>query len=69
MNQLDMIAREYLEAQRVIETALREWGMSCPKSRAQDIIARLAEHRPPILLDMQDEPQPGEPDSAGDRHG
>ncbi len=67
MNDLDRVGREWLAAQTVIATALREWGVEWPDPRASAIIARLAAHDPPILLDMQ--PQPGEPDSAGDRHG
>ena len=55
VNQLDRIATEYREAIGVIYTALVEWGVSAnqAETRAAAIIARLASHDPPILLEMQ----------------
>jgi hypothetical protein len=61
MNQLDRIAKEYLAARRIIATALGEWYGGSPErlnAKAEAIIARLAAHDPPILLDMQDEEKP-----------
>jgi hypothetical protein len=54
MNQLDRIAKEWLAARFVISLALSEWGIPQADARAEAIIARLASHDPPILLEMQD---------------
>ena len=58
MNQLDHISTEYRESVSVIAAALTEWGMvqygSEAERTAEAIIARLAAHDPPILLEMQD---------------
>lgn len=51
MNQLDS------EARRIIATALGEWYGGPPKllqQMAEAIIARLADHKPPILLEMDE---------------
>ena len=55
MNQLDHIAREWLAARNIISDALQEWGTVSPVAtvRAEAIIARLASHKPPILLEME----------------
>ena len=58
MNQLDRIAKEWLAARDVIANALRDWGVPQADARAEAIIARLAAHKPPILLDME-EPDDG----------
>jgi hypothetical protein len=54
--QLNRIAAEWLAARRVIYGALVEWGASAneAEARAEAIIARLAAHDPPILLEMQE---------------
>jgi hypothetical protein len=63
MNQLDRIATEWLAARDVIAAALLEWGTTKAASvvRAEAIIARLAAHDPPILLEMD------RPCAAGDK--
>ena len=61
MNHLDQVAKEYLAAVEVISEALRDFqrrgiirpGMSTD-AIAMAIIARLAKHEPPILLEMQE---------------
>ena len=55
--QLKRIATEWLAARDVISNALCEWGMAQAgeaERTAEAIIARLAAHDPPILLEMQD---------------
>ena len=57
MNQLDRIAKEWLAARQVIATALGEWYGGSPErlqAKADAIIARLAAHDPPILLEMSE---------------
>ena len=58
MNQLARIANEYDEAKHIIASALSEWGMVQHGAEAERtaaaIIARLAAHDPPILLEMQE---------------
>ena len=61
MNQLDQVAKEYLAAVEVISKALRDFhrmGLFRPgmdaDTMAEAIIARLAKHEPPILLEMQE---------------
>jgi len=66
MNQLDIIAKEWIAARQVIATALGEWYGGSPdrlNQRAEAIIARLAAHKPPILLDMEIESEKGESDA------
>jgi hypothetical protein len=60
MTQLDRIAKEWEAAVSVIRSALHEWGVPQSQARAEAIIARLAAHNPPILLEME------EPDKARD---
>jgi hypothetical protein len=58
VNQLDRIAKEWLAAREVIAAALGQWYGGSPErlsARAEAIIARLAAHDPPILLEMEDE--------------
>ena len=57
MNQLDRIHREYNAARKVIADALREWygHERRPEARAEELIFRLSEHNPPILLEMEDD--------------
>jgi len=57
VNQLDRINREWTAARDVIAECLREWGTTTAASvvRAEAIIARLASHKPPILLEMEEE--------------
>ena len=62
MNQLDRIAKEYLAAVGVVSAALKEFyrrdlfrpGMDAD-TMAEAILARLAAHKPPILLEMEDD--------------
>jgi len=56
MNRLDRIAKEYLAAREVIANALQEFGTFSPvaRVRAEAILARLAAHDPPILLEMEE---------------
>lgn len=53
---LDRIAKEWLAARQITADALREWGTTPAAAdvRAEAILARLAAHDPPILLEMQE---------------
>lgn len=55
MNQLDQISPAWLVSRNVIASALSEWGMvqagAESERTAEAIIARLASHKPPILLE------------------
>jgi Zn finger protein HypA/HybF involved in hydrogenase expression len=58
MSQLDRITKESLAAREIIATAIGEWYGGSPKrlqARAEAIIARLSNHKPPILLEIEDE--------------
>jgi hypothetical protein len=54
MTQLDNIAKEWRAARDVIQQALAEWDVQQSQARAEAIIARLAAHKPPILLEMEE---------------
>jgi hypothetical protein len=61
MTQLDRIAKEWRAAREVIASALGEWYGGSPdrlQQRAAAIIARLAAHNPPILLEMEEADEP-----------
>ena len=53
MNQLDCIATEWIAARETISTALRRFGLNDCGRKAEAILARLAAHDPPILLEME----------------
>jgi hypothetical protein len=54
---LNAVTSEWLSARNVISDTLQRYGMpsAVAHARAASIIARLAKHDPPILLEMQTE--------------
>lgn len=56
---LSKVAGEWLAARSIIASALMEWHMADPPGLADEyaaaIIARLANHKPPILLSVGEE--------------
>jgi len=50
---MDAIAKEWLAARKVIQEAALEAGISMDANRfAEAVIARLANYKPPILLEI-----------------
>lgn len=62
---LATIAREWKAARTVISRAAAEAGVQQPDGFAEAVIARLASHNPPILLEMDSsEPNDGHADQS-----